>query len=80
MSDYNKHPYNTVEYYEEELKQKTLIAELVKEAVKARLANPENTTTIEGLSIAVLVTVDSAKYAEKQLNEARAKEKDSNDD
>lgn len=75
MSNYNNNNYGTVGYYEEELKQETLIAELVKEAVYERVQNPDgHWETIEDLSIAVLTVADRVKQAQKQLEEAKAKE------
>lgn len=73
MSNYNNNTYGSVEYCAEELKQKTLIASLVKEAVKNRLSSPDNKTPIEELSVAVLTVRDSVKYAEKAVEEAKAK-------
>ncbi len=75
MSNYNNKSYGSTEYYEEELKQKTLIAELVKEAVRSRLAQTNCNYLMEELSVAVLSTADSVKWATQELENAKAKEK-----
>lgn len=75
MSNYNNKSYDSTEYYEEELKQKTLIAELVKEAARSRLAQANCTYSMEELSVAVLSTADSVKWAKQELENAKAKEK-----
>lgn len=74
MANFNKCSFGSTEYYEAELRQKQLIADLVKEAVAARIKNDDNKASLEELCVTVSYVSEAVDYAAKALDEAEAKE------
>lgn len=78
MINFNKYPYGCVEYFKEDLKERKLIADLVKEAVTARIKNGNNKTPLEELCVAVSIANDTVYSAEKTIKEMALSEETDN--